>query len=120
MMEENSPLVPQDYTSAGSAVVGLVTSLLGVGRSEREGVAAIQGKLTNARRKRDNNAFPGAWFYQDQVTRLEFQLQAAQELEAEERLAQTNTQIRDALLTAGAGIAVLGLLGYAVRQYRTR
>jgi hypothetical protein len=96
--------------------VSAVKSLLGLDSGERESVATIEGQIDVAKKKRDNNAFPGGWYWDDRVIKLTSQLGAAKELAAEEKRAADIATARDIGYTVAvfAGVVLMG--GFAINQ----
>lgn len=96
--------------------VSAFKSLLGLDAGSRESVASIEAKLDIARKKKSNNAFPGAWYWDDRIIQLTSQLNAARELAAEEKRAADIATARDIGYTVAvfAGVVLMG--GLAVNQ----
>ena len=98
--------------------VSAVRSLLGLDSGDRESAAAVQAKIEVAEKKRANNAFPGAWYYDDQIIKLQHKLVAAQEIAAEEAREAAITEARNigytVLVFMGGAVA----LGLAVNQFQ--
>jgi hypothetical protein len=123
--EDVSALEPQPAPASKPDVgqyldigISAAKSLFGLDSGERESAAEIQAKIDVARKKLANKALPGAWYWSDQITKLEYRLVAAQELAAEEARAAAISEARNigytVLVFLGGAIA----LGVAVNQFQ--
>lgn len=96
--------------------VSAAKSLLGLDAGERESVATLEGQVEIAKKKKANNALPGAWYWDDRIIKLSSQLEAARGLAIEEKRAADIATARDIGYTVAvfAGVVLMG--GFAVNQ----
>ena len=103
---EKKPLDPSQIGAYVDLGIGALRGLFGMG-DEYMTVAQLQGQIEVARKKRDNNAFPGAWHWDDRIIILSQKIPAAEARQSEE-------QTREALWIAGYGGVALAALAGAV------
>ena len=100
------PLDPSQIGGYVDLGVGALRGLFGMG-DEYMTVAQLQGQIEVAQKKRDNNAFPGAWYWDDRIIKLNVKIPAAEARQSEE-------QTREVLWIAGYGGAALAVFAGAV------
>lgn len=96
--------------------VSAARSLLGLDSDGRSSAATIEAQIEIAKKKKANNALPGAWYWDDRIIKLSGQLVAARQIADEEAQAASIANARDIgyTLAVFAGVLVIG--GFAVSQ----